>query len=115
MILRTFVLILYVAVLGVAFALQFLEPALSVYVFYGLLFWLVASFFVFRLPGMSRPVPGTGGGRGASPPGAAPRASPGAPLPSTGPLSLGFCAFCGRDLPVGSTTCPGCGHPVRQF
>jgi len=117
MIVRTAILAVYLVVLVGLFALQLVVPALAIYVFYGLLFWLFASFFVFRLPGMSRPIPGTGAARGPSPPGSAtPPPVAGAPLPSTGaPVALGFCAFCGTDLPVGTATCPSCGHAVRAF
>jgi hypothetical protein len=115
MILRTLVLIVYIIILVAAFALQSIEPALAVFVLYGLLFWVVASFFIYRQPSMSKPVPGTGGGAARPPDGNPPPPAPGAALPSTGPLVLGFCAFCGRDLAPGSTVCPACGHPVRQF
>jgi hypothetical protein len=120
MMVRTAVLLLYLVVLAALFALQLIFPVLAVFVFYGLLFWLVASFFVFRLPGMSRPLPGTGGARSGPAPNSptapsAPATAGGAPLPSTGPLFLGFCAFCGKDLASGTTVCPACGHPVQQF
>ncbi|HEV2167096.1 MAG TPA: zinc ribbon domain-containing protein [Thermoplasmata archaeon] len=113
MIVRTAVLAAYAAVLGAALLIQFLYPALGVYVFYGLLFWLVASFFVFRMPGMGRTLPSGGPARPT------PRISaevPGAPpLPSTPPVALEFCAFCGTSLPEGAAKCPACGHTVRTF
>ena len=113
MIVRTAVLALYGVVLVAALLVQFLYPALGVYVFYGLLFWLVASFFVFRLPGMNRNV--TGGGS-ARPTPSTQSAGPSAPpLPSTPPVALEFCAFCGTSLPEGATKCPACGHAVRAF
>ncbi|MCI4348753.1 MAG: hypothetical protein L3J93_00830 [Thermoplasmata archaeon] len=117
MILRTAVLAIYLAALAAALALQFVVPGIAVYVFYGFLFWLIASFFVFRMPAMSRPI-----ARGSPVRDLAPNSSPGpadAPslaLPSsTPPIALPFCAYCGADLPEGATTCPACRHAVRSF
>jgi hypothetical protein len=108
---RNLLLVVYLVIFAAIFATMFILPSLSTLVFYGLLFWFIASFFVFRLPGLS----GSPSGRG-NPTGGPPSGSPGAPpLPSSPPVSLGFCAFCGRDLPTGSSICPGCGHAVRAF
>jgi hypothetical protein len=113
MIVRTAVLALYAVVLVAALVVQFYFPALGVYVFYGLLFWLVASFFVFRLPGMGRPVPGS---RAPPLPRPEPNAGPtGTPLSSGPPVTLEFCAFCGTSLPAGALRCPACGHAVQSF
>ncbi|MCI4357866.1 MAG: hypothetical protein L3J95_05860 [Thermoplasmata archaeon] len=113
MIVRTAVLAVYAVVLVAALVVQFLLPALGVYVFYGLLFWLVASFFVFRLPGMGRPVPGS---RHPSPPRPPPNALANGPPLTSGPaVALEFCAFCGTSLSRGALRCPACGHAVQTF
>ncbi len=113
MIVRTALLVVYAVVLAVALLVQFLYPALGGLVFYGLLFWLVASFFLFRLPGMGRPVPGSGSSKTPSPP--PPSSGGSAPLPSGPPVQLEFCAYCGTQLAAGASQCPACGHPVRAF
>ncbi|HUI38652.1 MAG TPA: hypothetical protein VLY85_03370 [Thermoplasmata archaeon] len=101
------------AILVAALALQFIYPWIAIYVFYGFLFWLVASFFVFRMPAMNRPVSGAAP-RPPAPLG--PPAAPGAaPAPAGGGLKLSFCAFCGADLPIGAAQCPSCHHEVRRF
>ena len=113
MIVRSAVLLLYAAVLAIAFVVQIVVPALGVYVFYGLLFWLIASFFVFRLPAMSRPIPGTRAPLSAAR--SAPLASDRSLPPSTPRVALEFCAFCGTTLPSGALRCPACGHSVQPF
>jgi hypothetical protein len=101
-----------IAVLAISIAVDVLFPAYGTLVFYGLLFWLIASFFFFRGPGVGRPTPG--GGR--SPAGSAGTPYPPAPpLPSSPPVALAFCAFCGASLPSGATKCPACKHAVRPF
>ncbi|HEV2429476.1 MAG TPA: hypothetical protein VGV64_06510 [Thermoplasmata archaeon] len=117
MMVRTPVLIFSIALLGVALLLQFLFPYLATIITYGLLAWLVASFFVFRSPVMSRPI---GGRRPAAPLGSGPGPEPdeaagSPPLASSPPVDLAFCAFCGADLPDGATSCPICRHAVQKF
>jgi hypothetical protein len=92
-----------------AIALQFLVPALSTVIFYVLILWIVASFFVYRLPAMSRTI-----GRPAPPrpasfsPAITPAFGPG----SSPPTDLGFCAFCGTNVEPGTHLCPSCGRTL---
>jgi hypothetical protein len=109
---RYSVLWITIAVLAISIAVDVLFPAYGTLVFYALLFWLIASFFFFRGPGVGRPTPGGG----SVPTGSAgtPYAA-GTPLPSGPPVTLGFCAFCGAGLPSGATQCLACKHAVRPF
>ncbi|MGI0132589.1 MAG: hypothetical protein ACREDK_05805 [Thermoplasmata archaeon] len=107
---RNLVLVVSLVAMGVAFLVDFLVPAVAGFIFYGLLLWLVAGFFIYRLPVMSRSV-------GTAP---APRPAPflpPAPTPAFGPgssppVDLGFCMFCGTNLEPGTPQCPTCGHAL---
>ena len=105
--LRLALTIVYVAVLAVAVVAQFVVPAVSSYVFWGVLIWFVASLFLYRSPAMNRPVHLR----------RTPRPAPdGTPLPSSpalpGSTDLGFCVHCGTNLTAGSSVCPACGRTV---
>jgi hypothetical protein len=107
--LRWVMMLGYLGVVIAVIVLQIYDPALSGILFWGLLIYLVLSFFLYRLPVMNRPV-----GWGSSSGGAA---SSSAPLPSarappTPPVDLGFCMYCGTHLVAGASTCPSCGRTV---
>ena len=107
MLVRNLVLVVSLFAMAAAFVADYLFPAVSGFIFYGLLLWLVAGFFIYRLPVMSRNV----GGRPARPAPFAPPAPPPAFGPgSSPPLDLGFCMFCGTNLEPGTHLCPACGH-----
>ena len=109
MIVRTATLIFSLILFVSAFILQILVPAVSVYVFYGLLAWLIASLFIFRLPVMSRSI-------GSPRPVAAGGGVSRTPLPSGGVgTSLGFCPFCAASVPPGTAVCPECHRGIAQF
>ncbi|MCI4325823.1 MAG: zinc ribbon domain-containing protein [Thermoplasmata archaeon] len=104
MILRWVLTISYLVVLVVAILVQFLDPAISVFLFYGVLGWFILSFFIYRLPAMNRPI---SWGKTAPPPPAS------APLPSGSPaVSLDFCTNCGTHVAPGTATCPSCGRAI---
>ena len=99
MLVRNLVLIVSLFAMAVAFVADYLVPAVSGFIFYGLLLWLVAGFFIYRLPVMARNV-------GGAPPRPAP-CTPTAPPPAFGPgssppVELGFCMFCGWILESGT-------------
>jgi hypothetical protein len=116
MLVRNVAMIASLGLLVVGITLQFIYPALATYIFWLFLAWIVLSFFIFRLPVMSRSI-----GRGAnpSPPGSPPAPSApraGAPLPSASSPSsgnvgpLGFCIYCAAPVEPGVAVCPSCGH-----
>lgn len=89
--------------------LEFLLPAISTYVLFGLAGWLIASLFLYRLPVMSRTI-----GKGAAPgaPAPAPLRS-GRPLPgATLPSGLDFCLYCAGPVERGTPVCPQCGRTL---
>lgn len=109
MIVRTATLIVSLALFIGAFLLQLLVPAVSAYVFYGLLAWLIASLFIFRLPVMGRPI-------GSPRPVAAGSApSRAAPLSDGLGGSLGFCPYCAASVAPGTAVCPECHRGIAQF
>jgi hypothetical protein len=98
----------------VAIALQFLFPAIQLYIFYIVLIWVFAGLFIYRLPVMSRRV---GFGRPLStPPSPAPLASnplgPPGPPAGTSAGALGFCMYCGSMVDAGTAVCPSCGRTL---
>ena len=115
---RTWISLINLAAIVVAFFVLFELPQYSGYAFYGLLAWILVSFvllYAFRV-GRPRPVAGSQvGSPGASGPAGGAVGGSGAPLPSAsgGAPSVDFCIYCGNTLPAGSTVCPTCGHPVR--
>jgi hypothetical protein len=118
MLVRNVAMIASLALLVVGITLQFLYPVLATYIFWLFLVWIVLSFFIFRLPVMSRSI-----GRSAtpSPPGTlpsasaagsgAPLASASSPLPAAAP-PIGFCIYCAAAIEPGTTVCPSCGHAL---
>ena len=115
---RTVATVANIALFVTALAVQFLIPLTSLYVFYGILAWFIASIFVFRLPVMNRWI----GGRpapvmpGAVPPPSAPPSRSPAPLPSSTPkvepFVLDFCPNCAARISPGTSRCPACGKAV---
>jgi hypothetical protein len=97
----------YMVVLVVAILVEFKDPAISNFIFYGVLIWFVLSLFLYRLPAMNRPV-----SFGKTPKPAA--AGAGAPLPSSGSpsVSLDFCTNCGTHVAPGTSVCPNCGRTI---
>ncbi len=122
MLVRNVAMIASLGLLVVGITLQFLYPALATYIFWLFLAWIVLSFFIFRLPVMSRSI---GRGPTSSPPNAlSPRSAtgPSAPLPSSAssPSSpaappIGFCIYCANAIEPGTTICPSCGHALSNF
>jgi len=109
MMLRWALTVTYVGVLIVALVAEFYlkNPTISAVLFWGVLVWFVASFFVYRHPAMSRPV-----GLGRTPRPAGNGTGGAAPLPSTSPVDLGFCLHCGTHVAPGTSECPSCGRTV---
>ncbi len=111
---RTWISLVNLIAIVVAFTVLFALPQYSGYAFYGLLGWILVSFVLLYGMRVGRPnvQPGASG-PGAGGPAPAPAA-----LPSTGPngpsMTLDFCIYCGAPLPPGAVTCPSCGHPVRS-
>ncbi|MFZ0891148.1 MAG: hypothetical protein WB778_02560 [Thermoplasmata archaeon] len=121
MLVRNVAMIASLALLVVGITLQFLYPVLATYIFWLFLAWIVLSFFIFRLPVMSRSI-----GRSAnpSPPGTLPSASggsTGAPLTTSAPSyptaapPIGFCIYCAAAIEPGTTVCPACGHALSPI
>ena len=115
---RTWISIVNLVAIVLAFVVLFELPQYSNYAFYGLLGWILVSFvllYAFRVGRTSptgRPqagAPASSGGATAPPPSGA--------LPSSGGTtpaeSVDFCIYCGANLPPGTSTCPACGHAVR--
>jgi hypothetical protein len=109
MLVRQAMLLFNIGLFAVVLTVDLLVPVYSTYIFYGLLGWIVASLFLYRLPVMNRRV---GGGFVAS--GSTPLASgnPTGP-PSTSTGDLGFCIHCGTMVPAGTPICPSCGRPTN--
>ena len=121
MLIRNVAMIASLALLIVGIALQFIYPALATYIFWLFLAWIVLSFFIFRLPVMSRSI---GRGPTPSPPGTlSARSASTAPVPlpsSTFPSSsaappIGFCIYCAAPIEPGTPVCPTCGHSLGNF
>ncbi|MCI4320742.1 MAG: hypothetical protein L3K18_09195 [Thermoplasmata archaeon] len=108
MMLRWALTVAYVAVLVVALVAQIFDPAISPFLFWGVLIWFIASLFLYRLPAMSRPV---GWGKSAPRPSNGGTALPSG-MPSTPPVDLGFCVRCGTHITPGTSVCPSCGRTV---
>lgn len=109
MLVRNVVLLTSLLAMAVAFAVDFLYPAVSGIIFYGLLLWLIAGFFIYRMPVMSRNV---GSGPSRPPPMTAP-VPPAFGPGSSPPVELEFCMFCGTHIEPGTHLCPTCGHSLR--
>jgi hypothetical protein len=104
LILRWVLTIAYLVVLAAAILVQFVYPAVSGFLFYGVLGWFVVSLFLYRLPAMNRPI---GGAKTAKP------VADAAPLPSGGPsVALDFCTHCGTNVAPGTSVCPSCGRTI---
>ena len=104
MIVRTFVTLLYLAIVLVAVLLQLYIPAIAGYILIALLVWFVVSFFVYRFPVMSRRI-----GRAPARPSSAPISSSGAASEAS---TLGFCPYCATPIEPGTPVCPACGHRI---
>jgi hypothetical protein len=111
---RTWISLVNLVAIVIAFVVLLELPQYSGYAFYGLLSWILVGFVLLYAVRSGRSTPATGAplanGRSAAP-------SVTAPLPAgggTGPAaSLDFCIYCGTNLPEGTLACPACGHPVR--
>lgn len=118
MLLRSLVSIVSLVAILAAIVVQLLEPALQLYIFYVILAWVVAGFFVYRLPAMSRPVR-LGTGSPSRPSASAAALADGHPLdgsssapPGTSAGALGFCMYCGSLVEPGTALCPNCGRSL---
>jgi hypothetical protein len=112
-IVRTFVTVLYLIAVVTALALQFFVPVLGAYLLYGLLGWFMLSFFLYRMPVMSRRLFGRSGPTASATP---VRPVVGIPLASNPEgTPLGFCAYCATAVEPGTPVCPACGHAIPVF
>jgi hypothetical protein len=106
-ILRWVLTIAYLVVLAVAILVQFVDPAISGLLFYGVLGWFVVSLFLYRLPAMNRPI---GALKSGNP------AADSAPLPSSSTsTALDFCTHCGTNVAPGASVCPSCGRAISPM
>jgi hypothetical protein len=109
---RTVFSFVNLGVLALALGIWFLWPRYADYAIYGFLAWTVVGFVLLFVVWGSRPAAaGTHGAAGAGPSaGADPSRGPSPPAAASAPI--GFCVYCGTDLPVGATRCAACGHGV---
>jgi hypothetical protein len=111
---RTLLSFLNLAALTATFVVWFAFPKYAEYAVYLALAWTVVAVTLLFSSWVSHPVGAAGAAvPGAAPGGAAPGGAPTAPALPAGPIP--FCIYCATDLPVGASTCPACGHPVRYF
>ncbi len=109
---RTVFSLVNLGVLAVALGVWFLWPRYADYALYGFLGWTVIGFVLLFVVWGSRPAASgslASSAAGASP-GADPSRGPGSSAAS--PAAIGFCVYCGTDLPPGATRCAACGHGV---
>jgi hypothetical protein len=113
---RVWISLVNLAAIAIAFAVLFVLPQFATYAFYGLLGWILLSFFLLYGLRVGRTNPSVG--TPAATPGASGASGP-APLPSAiggGPsVTLDFCMYCGASLPPATPVCPACGHAVRAI
>jgi hypothetical protein len=113
---RTLLSFLNLAALSATFVVWFAFPRYAEYAVYLALAWTVVAVSLLFTSWVTAPVvvPGGGAARAGGARGSAPEAGAGAPLPiASGPLP--FCIYCGGDLPLAASLCPGCGHVVRSI
>jgi hypothetical protein len=109
---RTIFSLVNLGVLGAALGVWFLWPRYADYALYAFLGWTVIGFTLVFVPwGSASGTPAARGPAGAQvatdhplPPGSAPAAAAQPPI--------GFCVFCGTDLPPEARRCLACGHAV---
>ncbi len=111
---RTWISLVNLIAIVVAFTVLFELPQYSGYAFYGLLGWILVSFILLYTLRVGRPsvqagAAGTGPAGGTGVPAALPSSAPNGPA-----MALDFCIYCGATLPAGTAMCPTCGHPVRS-
>jgi hypothetical protein len=111
---RTWISLLNLIAIVVAFVVLFGLPQYSAYAFYGLLTWILVGFVLLYAFRMGRTTPSAGALGGTSAPSGV---AGGTPLPSAssaGPAAtIDFCIYCGTALASGISICPACGHPVH--
>lgn len=115
---RTWISLVNLIAIVIAFVVLLELPQYSGYAFYGLLSWIMVGFVLLYAVRSGRSTPATGAplpsGRSAAPSVTAPLPSQSNTSPATSPAtSLDFCIYCGTNLPEGVPTCPACGHPVH--
>lgn len=109
MLVRNAILLVSLFAMAIAIVVDFVVPALSGIIFYALLLWLIASFFIYRMPAVSRNL-----GRGPTRPSPTPVAAPPAFGPGASPpVELEFCMYCGTHVDPGTNLCPACGHALH--
>ena len=89
-------------------------PRYANYAIYVFLAWFVVSFALVWAARGSAPVGRTAPGIAVATPSAGPSGTgvvrgAGAASPAA-PPAVGFCIYCGTDLPEGADRCPACGH-----
>jgi len=114
---RTWISLVNLVAIVVAFAVLFELPQYAGYAFYGLLGWILISFLLLYAFRVGRTSPATGAQLGTASPAGAAAGPGGTALPSTGgsgaQTSVDFCIYCGTTLPIAAAVCPTCGHSVR--
>ncbi|MCI4331687.1 MAG: zinc ribbon domain-containing protein [Thermoplasmata archaeon] len=110
----TLVSIVSLAAVFGAIGLQVVYPKLQLDIFYIVLVWVIAGFFIYRLPIMSRQVgqPRVSAAAPAALPSAASPLGGVAPPPGTSAGALGFCLYCGSMVDPGTALCPNCGRSL---
>jgi hypothetical protein len=109
---RTIFSLVNLAVLAAALGVWFLWPRYADYALYAFLGWIVVGFTLVFVPWGSASASSTARGSGAV------QGSPEAPTaPGAGPNAavsppIGFCIYCGYDLPPEARRCLACGHAV---
>jgi hypothetical protein len=114
---RTWISIVNLVAIVLAFVVLFELPQYSTYAFYGLLGWILASFVLLYALRVGRTTPAGRAQSGGGGPTGSSGASGSSPLPFSGApgsaTTVDFCIYCGTTLPAGAAACPNCGRAVR--
>ncbi len=100
---RLLLSLINLAVAATALLVWFTLPQYAEYALWVFLAWIVVGFSTIWLRWGT---PTAAGAAGPSAPGAGGAAA----RPAAGSPGVGFCIYCGADLPTGATRCPTCGH-----
>ncbi len=112
---RTIFSLVNLSVLASALGVWFLWPRYADYALYAFLGWTVIGFTLVFVPwGSASAAPTARGASGASAPGD-PTPLAGAGAVAAPPQPIGFCIYCGTDLPAEARRCLSCGHAVAAL